>query len=452
MTSAAHQASRTVEVVPLSQPVLGDYTPPADLSVARIALAASVLCSGPLLLRCQLPPQLSTMLACLERLGVRVDSSEELCTLEGPLSTAGAGRSSPGAAAAELQLDCGSSEEELLLLAGVCTGLGQAACLRLSRELGPGAQEGLACLRQLGAELSYLPAAGEAAGCELRVIPAPLHSAQIELPAQPPYLNAALLLAACAAGCELTLREARSAHDHAHRLLRSLGVELYSTSEGTTLPPGQRLGGAELKLPGCPELASARAIAALLLPGSDLSIQQVSMNPRRSALLKLLHECAPAAREGQPGLARTRSWQFGHEPVAALRAVHSPRLRSAIILPNRAATLLDELPWLLLLASQGRGTSVLRGFERASMAALRTAYLAELLRSFGIDAEYDHDGWRISGPAPLLAAELQCLGDPLLSRCALLLARFADGPSLLHGAVLDSDPLDWAAAAASAEA
>jgi 3-phosphoshikimate 1-carboxyvinyltransferase len=371
-------------------------------------------------------------------LGLRETESEGLLSIEPPEALASPDR----------PLDCGASEEELLLLAALCAG--QAARVRLRLQLeqpSSGCLQGIDCLRQLGLEISFTQ---EADGWELSAGPGEPRPASLELPSQPPWLNSALLIAALGSRQELILREPRSVHDHIYRLLRSLGVELYNSSDGTTLPPDQTCHGLELKLPGCPERAAARLVAALLLPGSDLSLTQVSMNPRRSGLLKLLQECAPAAREGQPGLARTRSWQFGHEPVAALRAVHTNRLRACIILPNRAALLGSELPWLLLLASQGRGTSVLRGFERGlTGSAMRSAYLAELLRSFGIDAEHDHEGWRINGPAPLLAAEVQCAGDPLLSRIALLLARFADGPSLLHGARPGTDPLAWAEAGAS---
>ncbi|MCC7477745.1 hypothetical protein IT575_04740 [bacterium] len=431
MSSVLPQASRTVELVPLSQPLVGDYSPPADASAGRLALCSAMLCSGPLLLRGSLPDSLQPLLDCLQALGLSVSQLADGLSLE---------RGSLPEGKAELQLQAPASEEEVLLLTALCAGLLLPLRLHLQTQLSSQAQAGLACLRQMGAELSYAPLEG---GAELAIVPAPLRSASLELPAGLPWLNGVTLIAASAAGIELTIREARNAHDHAQRLLRSLGVELYSSAEGITLPAAQQPSGAELKLPGCPELASARVVAALLLPGSDLSIQQVSMNPRRSALLKLLHECAPASREGMPGLARIRTWQFGHEPVAALRAVHTPRLRSAVILPNRAATLVADLPWLLLLASQGRGTSVLRGFDKAAAGPLRSAYLAEMLRAFGVDAEHDHDGWRISGPCPLLAAELQCLGDPLLTRCAVLLARFASGPSVLYSAAPVEDPLAW---------
>lgn len=429
MPSAALTA-HTLQIDPLSLAVCGEYTPPADLPAARVALLCALLSSGPIVLRGELGSSLDPLLRALSAFGAQVGQSEGSLSIDPPRILL-----APAA-----PLDLGDCEESLLLVAGLACGAG----LSLSAVADSAQPEVLmaACelLSRLGGAVSCESSGGRV---EIRVQPGSAAAAILELPAQPLQLNAVLLIAALAGGVELTLRETRGCYDHAYRLLRSLGIEMYQTPDGMSLPGGQRPLGGEIKLPGSPDDAAARLIPALLLPGSDLSVSQVSMNPRRSGLLKLLHESCPAQREGQPGIARTRSWQFGHEPVAALRAVYTSRLRSIIVLPNRAALLGPELPWLLLLAAQGRGSSTLRGFERSlpGFGSLRQGYLAEILRAFGVDAELDSDGWRISGPTQLLGAEVQCAGDPLLTACAQTLARFADGPSTLYAAAAAADPL-----------
>jgi hypothetical protein len=196
---------------------------------------------------------------------------------------------------------------------------------------------------------------------------------------------------------------------------------------------------------------------------------QCSLNPRRAAALKLMHECAPAQREGAPGLFRPRTWQFGYEPVAALSAVYTQRIRGFTVLPNRAPLLAAELPWILVLASQARGPVLLRGYDRLlenglsaadsslapagiPSAAARLRYIAEVMRSFGVDAELESDGWRISGPANLQGADVQCAADAVVTELAMLLARLSDSGSLLYAPASISDPLAWVDAAPAAEA
>jgi 3-phosphoshikimate 1-carboxyvinyltransferase len=429
-------------------------------------LAAAALCQEPLFLRGTIAPgSADILLAALPALGVKLrEEPGGLRLKRGEADLA---------SAAGLSFDCGNCAESAVLLLGLCVGLRRPAQLRLPADAGIALA--LEQKERLLAQLAQAVEGFEAIGASVaigedqggiitvQVEPAELRSGlRVELPALP-QLNSALLLAAVASGIELTISDPKQAQDHCYRLLRALGAEMYQSSEGATVPAEQRLVGGELKLPGCPQQALARLLPALLLPGSSMQISQCSLNPRRAAMLKLLHESAPATREGAPGLFRPRTWQYGYEPVAALSSVYCDRIRGFTVLPNRALVLSGDLPWIILLASQAQSPVLLRGFDRAldqwsgagsglAGGTARLRYVAEVLRSFGIDAELESDGWRICGPSKLCAAEVQCAADPLISAVALLLARFADGVSTLYAPAPPADPLAWAAEPSAAEA
>jgi 3-phosphoshikimate 1-carboxyvinyltransferase len=400
-------------------PVHWTFQPPGDRLASLCALAAAALASGPVqvwgLAECEATISLRRVLALL---GVQFVPLEEGWLTVTP----------PAAGLQPLagEIDCGADLDTLLLALGLAVGGTAAVDLVSACDFPDGAALAAAerLLAALGAavRLEHAPGAVRAS-----VTPSTLHGAELPLPLSLHLLKPLALLAACAAEGESTIVEAGPGPDHLERALALLGAHLPQSGRQLTVRGGQQLSPRLVKVP--PDLSAAAPLiaAAAARPGTMLDIPMTGLNPGRAAFLRCLQRTKAA-------VARERDWQFGTEPVSALR-VEGGSARTALQLaPNAAAGLLPEFLPVAAYATQLRGESRLRGAELLRRGLPdRLALAAGLLRSFGATAELLADGLVLHGPARLEGAEVNCADDPDLGRMGLTLALLAAGPSTLHG-------------------
>jgi 3-phosphoshikimate 1-carboxyvinyltransferase len=261
----------------------------------------------------------------------------------------------------------------------------------------------------------------------LRITPATLQAATVEVPASVEPLKPLALLLAIGARGTSQLRLPVLSPDHLERVLFQLGARVEESAGQLTLRGQPALPGRSLKVPPDFSAAAPLIVVSAVTPGAQLRVPMVGYNPSRAALLRSL------ARLGCR-LERERDWQFGSEPVTALRVEGTSRLHAGQVAPNAAGALLGEFLLLALACTQARGNSRLRGAGvlRQTLPD-RLALAAEMLRAFGADVELLPDGLSLSGPTVLHGAEVNAADDPDLGRVALGLALLAGGPSELHG-------------------
>jgi 3-phosphoshikimate 1-carboxyvinyltransferase len=214
------------------------------------------------------------------------------------------------------------------------------------------------------------------------------------LPVASAQVKSAVLLAGLNTPGITRVIEPVPTRDHSERMLQGFGAEL--TVEQT--PQGRIIsirGEAELQpqhiiVPGDPSSAGFWMVAASIVPGSEITIANVCMNPTRTGLIAALRMMGADISEAQP---RT----VGGEPVADLIVRHVP-LRAIEVPPDLAPSMIDEYPILFVAAALAEGRTVARGaHELRVKESDRIAVMAEALTAIGVTIEEHEDGLTIHG-------------------------------------------------------
>ena len=304
------------------------------------------------------------------------------------------GRGVGGLRAPDGPLDFGNSGTGTRLMMGVVAGhdmrvtlTGDASLSRrpMRRVLGP--------LKQMGVEVvddkETLPLTlrGSASLVPMEYV-LPVPSAQVK---------SAILIAGLHAAGETTVVEAEPTRDHTERMLRAFGavVRVSMRPDGKTAITvvGQpELVGREIVVPGDPSSAAFLACAALIVPGSEVTIEGVLVNPARIGLYRTLSEMG-----GDVALRNER--QEGGEPIADIRVRYS-KLRGVRVPPERAPSMIDEYPVLACVAAFAEGETRLVGLgELKVKESDRLAATAAGLAANGVSARVDGETLIVTGVA-----------------------------------------------------
>lgn len=216
-----------------------------------------------------------------------------------------------------------------------------------------------------------------------------------EPPVPSAQLKSAVLLAGLAAPGETTVIEREATRDHTEKMLAHFGAQIEVAPHG---PGGRRivlkgqpeLVPAPIAVPADPSSAAFPLVAGLIVPGSDVTLEGVMLNPLRTGLLTTLAEMG--AR-----IERLAVRQEGGEEVADLRA-RASALRAVEVPAARAPAMIDEYPVLAVAAAFADGTSVMRGLKELRVKESdRLAATAALLRVNGVETEIDGDDLIVQG-------------------------------------------------------
>jgi 3-phosphoshikimate 1-carboxyvinyltransferase len=173
------------------------------------------------------------------------------------------------------------------------------------------------------------------------------------LPVASAQVKSAILLAGLRGPGTTRVREPFASRDHTERLLAHMGATLACSAGVVALEGGQRLRAAEIPLPGDPSSAAFLAVAALLVPGSEVRVRDVGLNPTRTGALTILRRMGADIRV-------ERSRDEAGEPRGDL-VVRATRLHGTVIEPEEVPAAIDELPVLMVAAACARGETRLSG-------------------------------------------------------------------------------------------
>ncbi len=214
------------------------------------------------------------------------------------------------------------------------------------------------------------------------------------LPVASAQVKSAVLLAGLNTPGITTVIEPVPTRDHSERMLRGFGAELWVEESG-----GERTihlrGDAELKpqqieVPGDPSSAAFFIVAALIVPGSELMIENVGLNPTRAGLITVLRQMGGSIEEVNPR-------EVGGEPVADLLVKHS-LLRGIAVDPALAPSMIDEFPVLFVAAALAEGTTTTTGLDELRVKESdRLAVMAAALTGAGARVSEQEDGLTIEG-------------------------------------------------------
>jgi 3-phosphoshikimate 1-carboxyvinyltransferase len=410
-------------------PLRGGVPVPTDKSIAHRALIFGALSDGVCQLRGVAPLGATAVTRrALEALGARfVD--------EGPGEIRAEGVGLRGLSAPSAPLDCGGSGTTFRLLAGLLAAQRFQSTLTADAYLSQRPMARIvAPLRRRGASVEgrfHPTRAGEILP-PLVLGPLPDGAALLEseesLPIPSAQVKSALLLSGLYAEGNTYVREPVVSRDHTERMLCALGVPLRAVASVVELDVrgwDRKLPPFSLQIPGDLSSAAFLLVAALLVPGSEVTLRGVGLNPTRRGLLEYLRDVsAPVSVE-------ERGERMG-EPVGDLQVMHGGPLRRGLLAGETLVRAIDEVPALCALAARSEGvTEIADAAELRVKESDRLAAMARVLRAFGIACEERPDGLLIEGKpeGALTAAEVDSGGDHRIAMTAALLSLVADGPS-----------------------
>ncbi len=245
----------------------------------------------------------------------------------------------------------------------------------------------------------------------------------------PPHASAQVKSAVLLAGLNTQgiteLHELSLTRDHTENMLQAFGAKVgrKPKDEGqvVTIAGPVSLKATKIKVPGDPSSAAFLIAAALLVPGSDIIIENVMMNNGRAGLFEVLNEMGAFLRADN----YRRS---GGETIADLHVKHS-RLRGVIVMSNRVPSMVDEYPILAVIAATARGTTVMRGLgELRVKESDRLAGTLKMLSANGVDAKIDGDTLSVTGGRIAGGAKVKTHHDHRMAMSALVLGLASEKP------------------------
>jgi 3-phosphoshikimate 1-carboxyvinyltransferase len=241
-----------------------------------------------------------------------------------------------------------------------------------------------------------------------------------ESPVPSAQLKSAVLLAGLAAPGETTVIEAEASRDHTERMLKHFGAKIVSRVHGEhgrriTLQGQPELEPAPVVVPADPSSAAFLIVAALIVPGSDLTLEAVMSNPLRTGLLTTLREMGANIEE-------LDKRDDGGEPVADLRA-RASTLKGVEVPAERAPSMIDEYPILAVAAAFAEGVTRMKGLQELRVKESdRLAATADMLRANGVLVEIEGDDLIVHGKGrPAGGAEVETQMDHRIAMAALVL-------------------------------
>jgi len=345
---------------------------------------------------------------CLTALGFRFEGSapSSLLTVRG-----GAPLSPPAAS-----LDCGNSGTTLRLLMGVLAPSTFESELAGDESLNRRPMERVAePLRRMGAHI-------ETAGGlpPVRVRGATLHGAAVTPVAASAQIKSAILLAALGAFGKTVVHEPVPTRDHTERMIRLFGGRIQTTGSEISLDGPQRLTGTRVMNPGDPSSAAPFVVATLISPDSEVTIEDVLLNPHRVRYLDIL-------REMGADIETTITSAADAEPAGRIVA-RSSALRGVTIAPRDVPAVVDELPILAVAGAMAQGCLEVRGAaELRVKESDRIASMVEGLSAMGARIDELEDGFRVSGGRPLKGAPVRSHGDHRIAMALSVAALAARG-------------------------
>jgi 3-phosphoshikimate 1-carboxyvinyltransferase len=218
------------------------------------------------------------------------------------------------------------------------------------------------------------------------------------VPVPSAQVKSAVLLAGLNAPGETVVIEAEATRDHTERMLIGFGAEISTeeTDEGRviTLQGQPDLRPQTIAVPRDPSSAAFPVCAALIVPGSDVLVPGIGLNPTRAGLFTTL-------REMGADLTYENERDEGGEIVADLRARYSPDMKGIAVPPERAASMIDEYPILSVVAANASGVTHMAGVKELRVKESdRIAAMSDGLRACGVAVEDGPDWWTVTGQGP----------------------------------------------------
>lgn len=396
----------------------GEVTVPGDKSISHRAVMFGALADGTTEITnfLQGADCLSTI-DCFRRLGIEIENTADIIRIHG--------KGLHGLKKSDTMLDVGNSGTTTRLISGILAGqpfetslTGDASIQSrpMKRIIEP--------LTMMGADIKSMCGNGCA---PLLISPAALHGIHYESKVASAQVKSCILLAGLYADGETSVTEPSVSRNHTELMLRGFGADITSAGNTASIRPGASLHGQKITVPGDISSAAYFIAAGLLVPGSEILIKNVGINPTRDGILRVCQ-----AMNADLTLLNKR--ENSGEPVADILVRHSS-LKAAVIEGDIIPTLIDELPMIAVMACFAEGTTIIRdAAELKVKESDRITVMTDNLSRMGAHITGTDDGFIIEGGYPLHGTLIDSHADHRIAMSLAVAALAADGETEISGA------------------
>jgi 3-phosphoshikimate 1-carboxyvinyltransferase len=246
------------------------------------------------------------------------------------------------------------------------------------------------------------------------------------MPMASAQVKSCLLLAGLYAEGETQVTEPAPTRDHTERMLRGFGYDVQVDGSTVTLQGGGQLTATSIDVPSDISSAAFYMVAASIMPGSDLTLRHVGINPTRIGIINILRLMGASIEV-------FNEREVGGEPVADIRVKYA-QLKGINIPEDQVPLAIDEFPVLFIAAACAEGQTVLTGAEELRVKESdRIQVMADGLIALGVDAQTTEDGIVIN-PGPMSGGEIWSHGDHRIAMSFSVASLRASGSIHIHGA------------------
>lgn len=416
-------------VHPQRVPLRGNVTVPGDKSISHRALILAAVADGISAVRDWLPA--GDTLATLEiirALGVQI-GVEQRSLLAWDLRIEGRGLH--GLQAPDSPLDCRNAGTCMRLMAGILAGQSFPSVLDGSEQLRRRPMRRIIDpLQELGAILD-----SDDGQAPIHIHPGELSGISYRMGVASAQVKSAILLAGLYASGETRVYQPGPARDHTERMLSAMGASVSTEGNWISLLPGASLAPFELDVPGDISSAAFLAVAAAVVPQSQVVLKNVGYNQTRTGVLDML------AAMGAHFTVDNERITGGEQTVDL--TFRFDELHAAAVGGTTVVRGIDEFPIWAVAATQASGESSVRDAAELRVKEVdRISILSGELRKMGVVIHELPDGFTVQGPIRLQAAEVDSHGDHRLGMALAVAGLLANEPTVIHnaGCVDDSFP------------
>lgn len=396
----------------------GEVTIPGDKSVSHRSVMFGSIAKGTTEIHnfLQGADCLSTI-ACFQKMGVEIERTGGRVLVHG--------NGLRGLKKPDGILDCGNSGTTTRLISGILaaqdfsvTLTGDASIQKrpMKRIIDP--------LSRMGARIESLHGNGCA---PLAITGSKLHGIHYQSPVASAQVKSAILLAGLYAEGETKVTEPYVSRNHTELMLSCFGADVHTEHTTAVIQPAKELCASKILVPGDISSAAFFIAAGLMVPGSELLIRNVGINPTRDGIL---HVC----REMGADITLMNPKSGDGEPVADI-LVKSSQLHGTVIGGAIIPTLIDELPMIAAMACFAEGDTIIKDASELKVKeSNRIDVMVRNLTAMGADVEETDDGMVIHGGKPLHGAVIDSKLDHRIAMTFAITGCCADGETEILGA------------------
>lgn len=368
---------------------------PSDKSISHRSIMFGAIAHGTTTIKNFLRGDdcLSTLKA-FQDLGVEIEDDGQVITVYGTGFS--------GLKQAKQAIDVGNSGTTIRLIMGILAGTSFSTELfgdhsiakrPMNRVMLPINQMGAECTGHDGTEFPPITVKGTKN----------LQPIQYQMPVASAQVKSAILFAALQAQGKSVIVEKEKTRDHTEDMIRQFGGEISVSEKEISITGPQKLVGQEVIVPGDISSAAFFLTAGLIVPDSQITLNNVGLNPTRTGIINVIQQMGGILTIQETGSEANK---------AGTLTVETSNLKGVEISGEIIPRLIDELPIIALLATQAEGTTIIRDAEELKVKETnRIDAVATELTKMGANIEPTDDGLIIHGKTPLYAAKVTSYGD-----------------------------------------